>query len=92
MSGKWINRLIFIHVTAAIMVTSACSNMISSSKRSFAENSNNEQYDVVIVPGVPFEDGKWSQTMKLRVYWSKYLFLPVKSMQDILNLSFLTLA
>lgn len=33
-----------------------------------------ENYDIIIVPGVPFENGKWSQTMKGRVYWSKYLY------------------
>jgi len=31
-------------------------------------------YDIIIVPGVPLENGKWSRTMKGRVYWSKYLF------------------
>jgi hypothetical protein len=29
---------------------------------------------MLVVPGVPFEDGKWSRTMKGRVYWSKFLF------------------
>ena len=29
---------------------------------------------MIVVPGVPFEKGKWSRTMKARVYWSKYLF------------------
>lgn len=31
-------------------------------------------YDIVIVPGVPFEDSAWSWVMKGRVYWSKYLY------------------
>jgi uncharacterized SAM-binding protein YcdF (DUF218 family) len=31
-------------------------------------------YDIIIVPGVPFENGKWSFTMKGRVCWSKYLY------------------
>jgi uncharacterized SAM-binding protein YcdF (DUF218 family) len=31
-------------------------------------------YDIIVVPGVPFENGKWSSTMKGRVYWSKYLY------------------
>lgn len=31
-------------------------------------------YDVIIVPGVPFNDGRWSRVMKGRVYWSKLLF------------------
>lgn len=33
-----------------------------------------DPYDIVIVPGVPLENGKWSYTMKGRVCWSKYLY------------------
>ncbi len=33
-----------------------------------------KKYDIVIIPGVPFENGKWSFVMKSRVYWSKYLY------------------
>ncbi|MEO6718777.1 MAG: YdcF family protein [Ferruginibacter sp.] len=36
--------------------------------------SKEKVFDVVIVPGVPFENGKWSRTMKGRVYWSWYLY------------------
>jgi uncharacterized SAM-binding protein YcdF (DUF218 family) len=36
--------------------------------------SHDRVYDVIIVPGVPFEDSTWSDVMKLRVYWSKYLY------------------
>lgn len=36
--------------------------------------SSSESYDMIIVPGVPFENGQWSRTMKARVYWSKYLY------------------
>jgi uncharacterized SAM-binding protein YcdF (DUF218 family) len=38
------------------------------------EDSIKNPYDIVIVPGVPFEDSTWSQAMKGRVYWSKYLY------------------
>ena len=31
-------------------------------------------FDAIIVPGVPFEDSIWQNTMKLRVYWAKYLW------------------
>ena len=31
-------------------------------------------YDVIVVPGVPLEDGVWSRTMKGRIYWAKYLY------------------
>lgn len=36
--------------------------------------SQKEKYDAIIVPGVPFKDGKWNPVMKSRVYWSKYLY------------------
>jgi uncharacterized SAM-binding protein YcdF (DUF218 family) len=38
------------------------------------EESMKGNYDIIIVPGVPFENGKWSYTMKARIYWSKYLY------------------
>lgn len=31
-------------------------------------------FDAIIVPGVPFRDSVWQNTMKLRVYWAKYLW------------------
>lgn len=36
--------------------------------------SEKEAFDAVIIPGVPFKDGKWNPVMKSRVYWSKYLY------------------
>lgn len=33
-----------------------------------------KKYDLVIVPGVPLENGKWSNVMKERILWSKFLF------------------
>jgi uncharacterized SAM-binding protein YcdF (DUF218 family) len=34
----------------------------------------NTPFDIIIVPGVPFENGVWHRTMKGRVYWAKYLY------------------
>ena len=31
-------------------------------------------YDVIVVPGVPFEETGWDTIMRGRVYWSKWLF------------------
>lgn len=51
----------------------SCSFSEKTTRRLFKESSN-ETYDIIIVPGVPFENGQWSRTMKARVYWSKYLY------------------
>jgi len=51
----------------------SCSFSEKTTRRLLMESSK-QRYDMIIVPGVPFEKEKWSRTMKARVYWSKYLF------------------
>ena len=41
---------------------------------SLLSKASTQPYDVIIVPGVPFDGTKWDSTMKGRVYWSKYLY------------------
>jgi uncharacterized SAM-binding protein YcdF (DUF218 family) len=64
---KWI--ILFIlpgFLCSCTFSKKACRNML--------EDSIKNPYDIVIVPGVPFEDSTWSRVMKGRVYWSKYLY------------------
>jgi len=56
-----------------VLFINACSFSQKKAHKLFKENEN-ETFDVIIVPGVPFENNNWSSTMKARVYWSKYLF------------------
>lgn len=50
-----------------------CSFSSKTTKR-LLDESKNESYDMIVVPGVPLEDGKWSRVMKARIYWAKYLY------------------
>jgi uncharacterized SAM-binding protein YcdF (DUF218 family) len=52
-----------------------CGCMFSSKtqQRLFAKVKD-RQFDLIIVPGIQFENNSWNRTMKGRVYWSKYLF------------------
>lgn len=34
-----------------------------------------EPYDVIIVPGVPYNDAYWSKVLMGRIYWSYYLYI-----------------
>jgi len=54
------------------MVSCAFSNKAASRLLKAAEQSG--PFDAIIVPGIPFKDGKWDTIMKGRVYWSKYLY------------------
>jgi uncharacterized SAM-binding protein YcdF (DUF218 family) len=51
----------------------ACSYSSKTQKKLYRAIEH-EEFDAIIVPGVPFEDGKWDRTMKGRVYWSKWLY------------------
>lgn len=59
----------------SMIILSACAFSAKSTRRKLQE-SQQTQYDMVVVPGVPFDTaaGKWSRTMKARIYWSKYLY------------------
>lgn len=45
-----------------------------SAEKSLEANRVNIPYDAIIVPGFPFEDSVWHDVMKIRVYWSHYLY------------------
>lgn len=60
-------------VSFIMLLLASCAFGPGKTKSMLAEIKN-EKFDAVIVPGVPFRDGKWSPIMKSRVYWSKYLY------------------
>ncbi len=47
-----------------------------SEKKLYSKAVSNKPYDVIIVPGAPYDSikGNWSMPMKARIYWSKHLF------------------
>ncbi|MGZ5134596.1 MAG: YdcF family protein [Flavitalea sp.] len=73
MNLQFTRSLFFMMVSVTAMIIQACSFSDKTTKRLFIESSN-QSFDIIIVPGVPFENGQWSRTMKARVYWSKFLY------------------
>jgi uncharacterized SAM-binding protein YcdF (DUF218 family) len=70
-----IKRFLWSGTVLPIIITilNSCAYSSKASRQLLTE-SLNKQYDMIVVPGVPFEDAKWSATMRDRVFWSKYLF------------------
>lgn len=67
-------RLIYISVfIMSGMLMTSCANK-AALKRFEHVRQHQITYDAVVVPGVPFRDSSWQNTMKLRVYWAKYLY------------------
>jgi len=52
----------------------SCAYSSKATKKLYRQALEKKPYDVIIVPGVPFENGKWGRVMKGRIYWSKYLY------------------
>lgn len=65
--------LILLFVLLNLLFISSCSLSSKACKKLY-DRASEDQFDMIIVPGVPFSDGKWSRTMKGRVYWAKFLF------------------
>ena len=57
---------------AVSMLFNSCLSL--GAGRSYKRFVQDEPYDAVIVPGVPFENGVWSDVMKMRVHWAIYLY------------------
>ena len=60
-------------IFALLGILNACSYTEKTTGNMLAAARSNP-YDLIVVPGVPLENGKWSRTMKARIYWSKYLY------------------
>ena len=58
---------------ALVLVAGSCS-FSTRARRNLLDESLSRRYDVIVVPGVPFENGQWSSIMKGRILWSKYLY------------------
>jgi uncharacterized SAM-binding protein YcdF (DUF218 family) len=67
----YIRFLLIVAVFLSFIVSCAYSPLAS---KKLLQLSMDKKYDLIVVPGVPFENDKWSLTMKARVYWSKYLY------------------
>ena len=63
----------YLLISCLIFILNSCSFSSNTCKKLLKEASL-KSYDIIIVPGVPLENGQLSNTMKARIYWSKYLF------------------
>ena len=74
MFGKRLEKALFmLFVNIIIVIQNSCSFTSNASKK-LLNRSMTKSYDMLIVPGYPFQNGKWEMPMKARIYWAKYLY------------------
>lgn len=69
-------RIIILLIFCLPLVFHSClSQMVEKESKTFIDTSlKGGNFDVIIVPGYPFDGEKWDRVMKLRVVWSYYLY------------------
>lgn len=63
-----------VMIGTLLYMASACSFTQKTCVKLYEKAAKNKPYDAIIVPGVPYDNGQWSRTMKGRVYWAYYLY------------------
>jgi uncharacterized SAM-binding protein YcdF (DUF218 family) len=76
MTGKFILRIFFIF---NLLILSGCGSYFrnryySDPEESYSNAVQTGPYDAIIVPGYPHSKDKWSDIVKIRVYWADYLY------------------
>ncbi|HTN45022.1 MAG TPA: YdcF family protein [Flavipsychrobacter sp.] len=80
--NSFVTLILLVVILAFYLMMSSCrsvgtflgSGADKSAARQFARVKNYTPVDVLIIPGIPFENGEWEQVMKGRVIWSWILY------------------
>jgi uncharacterized SAM-binding protein YcdF (DUF218 family) len=72
-------KILYIFLT---IITSAfiyanihfCYNTFYKPEQLFSQAKKNKPFDAVIIPGIPYDSGRWGFVMKWRVTWSVFLY------------------
>jgi uncharacterized SAM-binding protein YcdF (DUF218 family) len=71
---KIIKIVVAFHLFLAIALLLTHCSFTRYAEKSYARAQAERPYDVIIVPGVPYEHGETTPVMKMRVYWAKHLY------------------
>jgi uncharacterized SAM-binding protein YcdF (DUF218 family) len=65
---------IFVHVFLAFALLLTHCSFSHYAKKSYEKAAREKPFDVIIVPGVPYEKENTTSVMKMRIYWAKLLY------------------
>ncbi len=69
-----LNKLKYLFFSIIVFIISGCIFFRPSPNMLFKRAVKNEPYDVIIVPGSPFDGNDWTRVIKGRVIWATYLY------------------
>src|SRR5688572_10705578 len=65
---------IYFHVFVGLALILTQCSLTNYAERSYARAKKEKPYDVIIVPGVPYEKAATTSVMTVRLYWAKHLY------------------
>lgn len=71
---KILKIILYVHVVFICVVTLSYCSFKKFAENSYADAKRHKPYDVIVVPGVPFEKKEISSVMKMRILWAKHLY------------------
>jgi uncharacterized SAM-binding protein YcdF (DUF218 family) len=71
---KALRIVIYFHVFVILALILTHCSFTRYANKSFERAKKEKPYDVVIVPGIPYDTIAQSNVMKMRVFWAKYLY------------------
>jgi len=71
---SFLRIFIYVHIFLAVALLLTHCSFSHYAKKSYEKALKERPFDVVIVPGVPYEKEKTTSVMKMRIYWAKLLY------------------
>jgi len=71
---RFIKIVIYVHIVLAFALLLTHCSFKRYAAKSYEQAKKDKPYDVIIVPGVPYEKESTSNVMAMRVFWAKHLY------------------
>jgi uncharacterized SAM-binding protein YcdF (DUF218 family) len=71
---KFFKIVIYIHIFLGLALLLTHCSFSHYAKKSYERAKKDKPFDVIIVPGVPYEKENTTSVMKMRIFWAKHLY------------------
>lgn len=71
---KLLKIFLYFHVFVALALLLTHCSFTRYAAASYEQAKKDKPYDVIIVPGLPYEEANTTSVMTMRIYWAKHLY------------------
>jgi uncharacterized SAM-binding protein YcdF (DUF218 family) len=69
-----LKKLLILLILSTFLVPGCTKLYYRSAEKAFRNGLKDQPYDVIIVPGFPYQGKEWDMVHKMRIHWAYYLF------------------